>query len=346
MQQPSPSLPPQHHQHHQQQWTFDDEDATLGHALMIELSSLQEVEFCKHDVHHDPSDNRIKKLVVRTETAGSVTHMKQALSSLLNKIRLIKSTSTGTGGYTSMDVEHTEEEWAFDITAETHVMNMIRRTIIADVPTMAIDLVYFETQSSPVNDQVLTHAIGLLPVFADPRKYVEKQNCTCDMGCPDCEIEFTLDVEGPKVVYSHDFHSSIGTLMPNIFLIVLEAGNKIKLTCKAHKNKPSVHTKWASTSCCVFVPHAIIPTPAAGAQMPACPTNVFDMEDSVVVVKNPQACTRCGKCQLDIKNSEKWYRFKIESVGQIAPELIFSTALDMLEAKCLRYVDKIPDTIR
>lgn len=327
-------------QQHQREFTFENEDATLGHPLIIELNRLLDVEFCRQDVHYDENDNRIKKLIVHVESTSSASPqdvVKKAFTSILQKIQQIKSTYSN-GGYESMN--HTEEEWQFNIAAENHILNMIRRTIIADVPTIAIDLVYFETQSSPVNDQVLTHAIGLLPVFANPRTYIEKQNCTCDMGCPDCEIEFTLDVEGPRVVYSHDFRSSIGdkaTLMPNIFLVALEAGKKIKLTCKAHKNKPSLHTKWASTSCCAVVPHAIIPTPSS---MPVCPTNVFDMEDGVVVVKNAQACTRCGKCQLDIKNSSEWYRFTIESVGQISPGLIFSTALDMIEAKCLRYLSR------
>ncbi|CAD5224218.1 unnamed protein product [Bursaphelenchus okinawaensis] len=63
-------------------------------------------------------------------------------------------------------------ELVFDLVhVEAPVANALRRVLLAEVPTMAIEKIYLYQNTSVIPDEVLCHRIGLLPVKADPRKF-------------------------------------------------------------------------------------------------------------------------------------------------------------------------------
>lgn len=60
----------------------------------------------------------------------------------------------------------------FDLlNVDTSIANALRRVIIAEVPTMAIETVFVVNNTSVIPDEVLAHRMGLLPIYADPRKF-------------------------------------------------------------------------------------------------------------------------------------------------------------------------------
>jgi len=59
------------------------------------------------------------------------------------------------------------------IHVEAPISNAIRRVLIAEVPTMAIEKVYLYQNTSVIQDEVLCHRLGLLPIRADPRSFEE-----------------------------------------------------------------------------------------------------------------------------------------------------------------------------
>lgn len=60
----------------------------------------------------------------------------------------------------------------FDIIgADPSLANAIRRILISEVPSMAIEKVFMYNNTSIIQDEVLSHRLGLIPLRADPRKF-------------------------------------------------------------------------------------------------------------------------------------------------------------------------------
>lgn len=67
-------------------------------------------------------------------------------------------------------IELNEERIVFDIRGiDAAVANALRRILLAEVPTMAIETVYIENNTSIIQDEVLSHRLGLIPIDADPK---------------------------------------------------------------------------------------------------------------------------------------------------------------------------------
>jgi DNA-directed RNA polymerases I and III subunit RPAC1 len=93
-----------------------------------------------------------------------------------------------------IDIIHLDEESVvFDLVGvDVSIANALRRILLAEVPTVAIETVYIQENTSIVQDEVLSHRLGLVPIRADPRLF--------DDFSPDDEatdlntIVFKLDV--------------------------------------------------------------------------------------------------------------------------------------------------------
>ncbi len=49
--------------------------------------------------------------------------------------------------------------------------NAFRRILLSDVPTMAFDRIELYNNTSIIQDEVLAHRLGLIPLKADPRLF-------------------------------------------------------------------------------------------------------------------------------------------------------------------------------
>ena len=102
-----------------------------------------------------------------------------------------------------------DEEIVFDlIGAEPPLANALRRILLAEIPTMAIEKVTMWQNNSIIPDENLAHRVGLIPIKADPRLFeFHKRVEQTDSGEPidpttrytedDC-IKFKLHVRCTK----------------------------------------------------------------------------------------------------------------------------------------------------
>lgn len=74
--------------------------------------------------------------------------------------------------------------------------NAFRRLIISDVPSMAIEKVHIFNNTSIMQDEVLAHRLGLIPLKADPRLFEFKFEG--DDETSDNSLEFELKVKCSK----------------------------------------------------------------------------------------------------------------------------------------------------
>ena len=68
-----------------------------------------------------------------------------------------------------------DEELVFDMVGiDAAFANAFRRILLAEVPTMAIEKVFILNNTSFIQDEVLSHRLGLIPIRADARLFEER----------------------------------------------------------------------------------------------------------------------------------------------------------------------------
>ncbi|MDY6765024.1 MAG: DNA-directed RNA polymerase subunit D, partial [Halobacteria archaeon] len=129
--------------------------------------------------------------------------------------------------------------------------NGIRRAIIGDVPTMAIDQVDVYENTSVMFDEMISLRLGLVPLTTDLDSYYIHEECpSCGgEGCTQCEVSLTVDVEAEDesvTVYSSDLESEDPEVQPaddNIPIIDLKPGQSLVAECIARLGRGKDHAK-------------------------------------------------------------------------------------------------------
>ncbi|RLN33983.1 DNA-directed RNA polymerases II, IV and V subunit 3 [Panicum miliaceum] len=79
---------------------------------------------------------------------------------------------------------------------DASIANALRRVMIAEVPTVAIDLVEIEVNSSVLNDEFIAHRLGLIPLTSAAAMQMRFSRdcdaCDGDGSCEYCSVEFLL----------------------------------------------------------------------------------------------------------------------------------------------------------
>jgi len=87
--------------------------------------------------------------------------------------------------FDAKDMKGEVEKIEFDmIGLDPAIYNTLRRIMIAEVPSMAIERVLIYNNTSLIQDEVLAHRLGLLPIKADPRRFVTRnEHEKVDLEC-------------------------------------------------------------------------------------------------------------------------------------------------------------------
>lgn len=105
---------------------------------------------------------------------------------------------------------------------DASMANALRRVMIAEVPTIAIDLVEIEVNSSVLNDEFIAHRLGLIPLTSERAMSMRFSRdcdaCDGDGQCEFCSVEFHLRAkchsDQTLDVTSKDLYSSDHTVVP------------------------------------------------------------------------------------------------------------------------------------
>mgnify|MGYP001587156120 CR=1 FL=1 len=73
------------------------------------------------------------------------------------------------------------------------IANTIRRLVLDEVPTLAVEELNLTKNSSALYDETVAHRIGLVPLKTDLESYNLSSKCKCKgEGCAKCRVNFKL----------------------------------------------------------------------------------------------------------------------------------------------------------
>ncbi|XP_024960496.1 DNA-directed RNA polymerases II, IV and V subunit 3-like [Cynara cardunculus var. scolymus] len=161
---------------------------------------------------------------------------------------------------------------------DASMANALRRVMIAEVPTIAIDLVEIEVNSSVLNDEFIAHRLGLIPLTSERAMSMRFSRdcdaCDGDGQCEFCSVEFHLRAkcinDQTLDVTSKDLYSSDHTVVPvdfsdtgagfennedqrGITIVKLRKGQELRLRAIARKGIGKDHAKWSPAATVTFM---------------------------------------------------------------------------------------------
>ncbi|KCV70498.1 hypothetical protein H696_02839 [Fonticula alba] len=175
-------------------------------------------------------------------------------------------------------IKLTDDHIEFDFVGiDAALANAIRRILLAEVPTMAIENVYVKNNTSVLHDELLCHRLGLIPIYADPRqfdfKFAEDEatdintivlslnvkcthNPSAPAGASDPNVRyinstaFSRDIkwvpQGPQAErFAED---PIRPVHDAIEIIRLRPGQELDIDMHCVKGIGKIHAKWSPVS--------------------------------------------------------------------------------------------------
>ncbi|KEP61891.1 UNVERIFIED_CONTAM: DNA-directed RNA polymerase II RPB3 [Hammondia hammondi] len=89
---------------------------------------------------------------------------------------------------------------------DVSIANGLRRVMISEVPSLAIDLVTVYENTSVLHDEYISHRLGLLPIDSTRvAEFVNRDDCDCADHCSRCSVQYALDVvcESDSLLVTH-----------------------------------------------------------------------------------------------------------------------------------------------
>ena len=247
--------------------------------------------------------------------------------------------------------------------------NTLRRTLLTDIPKMAIDTVDFhlgpidvdgrEFESiTPLFDEIIAHRLGMVPVPTRPDgfEFNFKDECTCGgVGCPNCTFMYSLNKHGPCTVLSGDMmpvgSDSFKVCDPNIPIVELADRQSVLIYAHVVKGTARKHVKWQVAN---GVGYKYMPVIEIGNVMDPeevakkCPKKVFEVVDGKlkVVEENLYDCILCETCsetdsEVKFTSKDDEFVFTFETDGSLTAQQVLDEAVRILSDSAKDLGEKI-----
>ncbi len=253
-------------------------------------------------------------------------------------------------------LEHSDNYLKFILREVTPAFaNALRRTILTEVKSLAIDEIIVIENTSVMYDEVIAHRLGLVPLKIDLSTYRVLDDCECGgEGCALCEISLSLRVEcrddeqvEQKFVFSGDListHEGVEPVYKDIPILRLAPGQFVEIEAKARLGRGKDHAKWqpVATVSYKYYPHIEFnENRVLCTCYEVCPVGILKQDDELgVVCTDEKKCTLCNLCvetceakAITIKTTGEEFIFQIEGTGVLPTDFILHEALRIIKRK-------------
>ncbi|CRG96777.1 DNA-directed RNA polymerase II subunit RPB3, putative [Plasmodium gallinaceum] len=172
----------------------------------------------------------------------------------------------------------TKDEMSFILyNSNSGLANALRRIILSEIPTLAIDVVNVYENTSPFHDEYLAHRLGLIPIDSrNVNNYEFREKCKCKETCSKCTIQYVIEVKcnnANKIDISHydieslDHEPNIPMPIPHgkkntkrenaIPIVTLSKNQTLHMKLIATKGIGKMHAKWIPANVSYRIDHKI-----------------------------------------------------------------------------------------
>ncbi|KAI0998644.1 DNA-directed RNA polymerase II subunit [Podosphaera aphanis] len=234
--------------------------------------------------------------------------------------------------------------------------NSLRRVVLAEVPTLAIDLVDVEANTSVLPDELLSHRIGLIPLVSkNVDDVIYSRDCECDQYCELCSVTLSLQAKctSDEVmrVYARDLvvdaaranqwvgnpvitdQDGLGTV-----ICKLRKGQELRMKCIAKKGIAKEHAKWSPCSAVGFEydPHNKLRHTDLWYEQDAAkewPKSKYASWEEPPQEGEP----------FDFDLVPERFYFEVEGTGNIEPDQIIQQGIKVLQQKLARVIQDLTE---
>ena len=250
-----------------------------------------------------------------------------------------------------------ENEASFILKGTNSVyINTLRRIMLSEVPTLAIDEVNFIRNDSALYDEIIAHRLGLIPLKTDLKSYDTPEKCGCKgKGCSKCQLKIVLRAKGPLTVYSSELQpqdSKIKPVYDKMPITLLLKGQKLEFEAIAKLGIGKEHIKFSPG---IFYYRAYPQIEIKQSKctsckkcVEVCPKKIYSFEDNKLKINNLIDCDLCNACvevckdeAIIISPSKEDFIFYIESFGQLTSQQILAEALNVFDNKLDEFAKKL-----
>ncbi len=240
-------------------------------------------------------------------------------------------------------------------------VNAIRRLILSDVPTMAIDFAYFYDNSTDVYDEMIAHRLGLIVLKSDEAlaKYAPPEACAeSEPPNPKCFVEVFLNVSLEESA-STGFYvkaselkisdPSVTPVYPDTPITYIAPGQRLHVVAYARLGRGKEHAKWSPASLSVLRYTPIV-TYDSSKVTEECLRCLSAYRSIVKVLKegksgvlelyglvNTGGLKYCAetvcKDAISIRYDSNVLQLIVEGTGALSPERVVYEAIKVLEDK-------------
>lgn len=259
----------------------------------------------------------------------------------------------------------TNDEGVFVIKdVERCIINSIRRILLSEIPSYTIDIIEMEKNNSLMNDEYLSHRIGLIPfaIRENEDKFRNNEDCFCVGGCDKCRLCFQLKKEnrgeGLMNVYSSDFiqeqnvnYKAEPIVMKGyergILICKLDKGESISLRGIIRRGTGKEHAKWSTVSTVSFREIPIVKIRENNFDeellsniVNSCPVGVFERNGGDLRIEDEMRCIQCNQCMeksslIDVNYDKNRFELVVESVGILDVKDLVKKSLNILKGKII-----------